>query len=69
MRFIFRQNGHYSKKVDTYVYYTELVVSPTNYTVYLITYTFPTSLPAGYTDPTGNFPFTTSNFQKCAYGN
>ena len=57
MQFIFRQNGHYLKKVDTYVYYAEFVVNPTNYSIDLITYPFPASLPAGYTDPTGNFPF------------
>jgi len=60
MQFIFRQNGHYLKKVDTYVYYAEFVVNPTNYSVDLITYPFPSTLPAGYTDPTGNFPFASS---------
>ena len=46
------------------MYYTEFVVNPTNYSVDLITYPFPISLPAGYTDPTGNFPFTTSGFSN-----
>ena len=61
MKFIFRQNGHYLNKVYTYVYYAEFVINPANYTVDLIKYPFPSSLPAGYTDPTGNFPFVTSN--------
>jgi hypothetical protein len=60
-QFVWRQNGHYLATTDKNVYYLDFVVNPTNYTIDIITYPVPSSLPDGYTDPTGNFPFATGN--------
>ena len=56
-QFIWRQNGHYLVNGEKNVYYLDFVVNPTNYTIDIITYPIPASLPTGYTDPTGSFPF------------
>ena len=51
-------NGHYlvNDKAQN-VYYLELVISPTTYSVVANMYALPTALPTGWTDPTASFPF------------
>jgi hypothetical protein len=44
-------NGHYLQKDDDNIFYLEFVVNPNTYKFDLNTYVFPTSLPAGYTQP------------------
>jgi len=56
-------NGHYL--IDTAgdnVYYAELVVNPTRNKVQLNTYQVPTSLPTGFTQPTGFAGYPTQTF-------
>lgn len=57
------ENGHYL--IDTAgdnVYYAELVVNPTRNKVQLNTYQVPTSLPTGYTQPSGFAGYPTQTF-------
>lgn len=57
------ENGHYL--IDTAgdnVYYAELVVNPTRNKVQLNTYQVPTSLPTGFTQPTGFAGYPTQTF-------
>jgi len=62
LQFIFLQNGHYL--VDSggnNVYYAEFLVNPTRYAVQINTFLFPTSLPAGWSNPAG-IPFPPQSF-------
>lgn len=54
------ENGHYLVDGDgNFVYYIELVENPTYYSVQLNVYAFPSSLPTGFSNPTGRtFPST-----------
>lgn len=57
------ENGHYL--IDTAgdnVYYAELVVNPTRNKVQLNTYQVPTSLPTGFTQPSGFAGYPTQTF-------
>lgn len=50
----FIKNGHYLiNSTGSYVYYAELIVSTTSYGIQVNTYLVPTSLPVGYTAPSG----------------
>ena len=51
LQFEMISNGHYLQKDDDNVFYLEFVVNPNTYKFDLNTYVFPTSLPAGYTQP------------------
>lgn len=54
LQYVFIQNGHYLvDSDDNYVYYAEFLVNATSYGVDIITYQVPTSLPSGYTAPSG----------------
>ena len=44
------------------VYYVEMILNPTRYAVQINTFAFPSSLPTGYTNPSGIFPFATQPF-------
>jgi len=62
LQYVFIQNGHYL--VDSNgdnVYYAEFILNPTSYSVNIVTYPFPTSLPSGYTNP-ASVPFPASTF-------
>lgn len=62
LQFIFIQNGHYL--VDgggNNIYYAELLVNSTRYGVQINTFSFPTALPAGYSNPSG-MPFPPQSF-------
>jgi hypothetical protein len=62
LQYIFIQNGHYL--VDgggNNVYYAEFLVNSTRYGVQINTFLFPTSLPVGYTNPSG-MPFPPQSF-------
>lgn len=72
LQFRMIMNGTYLiNNLSQNVYYAELIVNPTTYSVDIITYPVPTSLPATYTAPTANpatgalafvgFPTTTFN--------
>jgi hypothetical protein len=60
-QYVWRNNGHYLQKVDKYIYYMDIVVNPTNYSCDIITYPVPSSLPSGFTNPSGNFVFSSVN--------
>ena len=52
LQFEFISNGHYLvNSVGDNVYYAEFIVNPSRYAVQINTYLFPTSLPAGFTNP------------------
>jgi hypothetical protein len=54
LQYVFIQNGHYLVNSSSQnVYYAEFLVNPTTYGVNIITYAVPTSLPSGYTAPSG----------------
>jgi len=54
LQYVFIQNGHYLvDSTSQNVYYAEFLVNPTTYGVNIITYAVPTSLPSGYTAPSG----------------
>jgi hypothetical protein len=65
LQFVFIQNGHYLvNSTSQNVYYAELIINPTQYSVQLNTFAVPTSLPSGFTNPAGLvFPATTFNPQ------
>lgn len=65
LQYVFIQNGHYLvNSTSQNVYYAELIINPTQYSVQLNTFAVPTSLPAGFTNPAGLvFPATTFNPQ------
>lgn len=56
-------NGHYLVSGTSNVYYAEFILNPTRYAVQINTYLVPTSLPSGYTQPSGfaGYPTTTQN--------
>jgi len=61
LQYVFIQNGHYLvDSTSQNVYYAEFLVNPTTYGVNIITYAVPTSLPSGFTAPSGfaGFPST-----------
>ena len=52
LQFKFISNGHYLvNSIGENVYYIDFIVNPSRYAVQINTYLFPTSLPAGYTNP------------------
>jgi len=54
LQYVFIQNGHYLVNSSSQnVYYAEFLVNATTYGVNIITYSVPTSLPSGYTAPSG----------------
>lgn len=63
LQFTFIQNGHYLVNGSgENVYYAELLVNPARYACQINTYSFPTALPAGWTNPAGvAFPPQTFN--------
>lgn len=63
IQFTLIENGHYLiNSAGSYVYYFELVVNPNRYAIQLNTYQVPTSLPAGYTQPSNFGGYPTLNF-------
>ena len=65
LQFSFIANGHYLVNGSgENVYYAEFLVNPARYAVQINTFSFPTALPAGFTNPTGlAFPPQTFNPQ------
>lgn len=63
LQFTFIQNGHYLVNGSgENVYYAELLVNPARYACQINTYSFPTALPAGWSNPAGvAFPPQTFN--------
>jgi hypothetical protein len=54
LQYVFIQNGHYLVNSSSQnVYYAEFLVNATTYGVNIVTYAVPTSLPSGYTAPSG----------------
>jgi len=52
LQYTFIKNGHYLKDSNgDNVYYAELLVNPARYAIQINTYLFPTSLPAGWSNP------------------
>ena len=55
LQFVFIQNGHYLiNATGKYIYYAELLVNPSQYSINIITYPVPTSLPTGWSLPVAN---------------
>lgn len=55
LQFVFIQNGHYLiNTTGGYVYYAEFLVNPSLYSINIITYPVPTSLPSGWSLPVAN---------------
>lgn len=55
LQYVFIQNGHYLiNTTGGYVYYAEFLVNPNLYSINIITYPVPTSLPAGWSVPVAN---------------
>lgn len=56
-------NGHYLVNGASNVYYIEFILNPTRYAVQINTYLVPTTLPSGYTQPSGfaGYPTTDQN--------
>jgi len=64
LQFVFIQNGHYLvNTAGQNVYYAEMIVNPNLYAVQVNTFPIPTSLPSGWTQPTGFAGFPTGAFQ------
>ena len=63
LQFVFLTNGHYLlNSTGQNVFYGEFLVNPSRYAVQINTFLFPTSLPSGYTNPSGlTFPTNTFN--------
>ena len=63
LQFTFIANNQYLVDANgRYVYYAEFILNPTAYAVQINTYLVPTTLPVGYTNPSGMvFPTTTFN--------
>jgi hypothetical protein len=72
LQFVMIQNGTYLiNSSGSYVYYAEMIVNPTLYSVQVNTFPVPTSLPSGWSTPVANpatggagfagFPTTTQN--------
>lgn len=55
LQFVFINNGHYLiNAVGKNIYYAEFLVNPSLYSINIITYPVPTSLPTGWTLPVAN---------------
>lgn len=55
LQFTFIQNGHYLiNSVSQNVYYAEFLVNPNTYSINIVTYPIPTSLPSGWSQPVAN---------------
>jgi hypothetical protein len=55
LQFTFIQNGHYLiNTISQNVYYAEFLVNPNTYSINIVTYPVPTSLPTGWTQPVAN---------------
>lgn len=55
LQFVFIQNGHYLINATAKnVYYAEFIVNPNTYSINIITFPVPTSLPSGWSAPTAN---------------
>lgn len=55
LQFVFIQNGHYLiNTVSQNVYYAEFLVNPNTYSINIVTYPVPTSLPTGWSQPVAN---------------
>ena len=55
LQFVFIQNGHYLiNATGKYIYYAEFLVNPSQYSINIITYPVPTSLPTGWSLPVAN---------------
>jgi hypothetical protein len=55
LQFQFIQNGHYLiNSSGENVYYAEFLVNPNRYSINIITYSVPTTLPSGWTTPIAN---------------
>lgn len=55
LQFVFIQNGHYLiNATGKYIYYAEFLVNPSQYSINIITYPVPTSLPSGWSVPVAN---------------
>jgi len=55
LQFVFIQNGHYLiNTLSQNVYYAEFLVNPNTYSINIVTYPVPTSLPSGWSIPTAN---------------
>jgi hypothetical protein len=55
LQFTFIQNGHYLiNSVSQNVYYAEFLVNPNTYSINIVTYPVPTSLPSGWSQPVAN---------------
>jgi hypothetical protein len=63
LQYVFLQNGHYLvNSAGQNVFYGEFLINVTRYAVQMNTYSFPTSLPTGYSNPAGvAFPPQTFN--------
>lgn len=63
LQFIFIQNGHYLvDSAGDNVYYAEFIVNPSRYAIQINTFSFPTALPALWSNPAGvAFPPQTFN--------
>jgi hypothetical protein len=63
LQFVFIQNGHYLvNNTGQNVYYAEIIINPTQYSIQLNTFAVPTALPALWTNPAGLvLPVTTFN--------
>jgi hypothetical protein len=55
LQFTFIMNGHYLiNTLSQNVYYAEFLVNPNTYSINIVTYPVPTSLPTGWSAPTAN---------------
>jgi len=55
LQYIFIMNGHYLiNTLSQNVYYAEFLVNPNTYSINIVTYPVPTSLPSGWSAPTAN---------------
>jgi hypothetical protein len=59
-QFVMTQNGHFMKNADSTTFFFDLLVNNTKYSIDIITYPIPTSLPDGYTS-TITFPSVAKN--------
>ena len=59
-----QHNKYLIDSSGNYVYYMELLANQSTYTIQLITYPIPTSLPSGWSVPSGGFSFPVQANQK-----
>lgn len=65
LQFEMRRHNHYLRTNGNNVYFIEFVVSPTQYSIDIITYPVPLLLPLDFEDPTnGNFIFSSGSEQN-----